>query len=318
MLNELPQYKLPREGDTVGQGRYLLRAMVGFGSSGVVYEAQDRDESATVAVKVMTTLAGLDCFARSRFHHEALVLQKLRHPSVVRILDHGGEAAGVPFIVMDLLRGETLATRLSNRGALNLPEGIKLFSSLLSALAYCHSKGIVHRDLTLRNTVLARCSKGMRLTLVDFGLASDVRECEPIVPDTAYTIGTPTFMAPEQLRGDPPEPTTDVYAFAVALVIGLTGYAPFPREDNLGSYVAKRKGAIRAKCLAAIPLSLQGFVRGCLSPSPKERPRDGGAARLQFEGSRAEYGLGSSGMRPSIGNDATGAGEEPTLRSVVC
>lgn len=313
-------YRSPKTGDVVGRDRFQLRALLGSGSTGMVFEAYDRDESAVVAVKVLTEMAVNDAVAFQRFVREACLMRRLRHPNVVRLLSHAFEHGETPYIVMECLRGETLASRVARCGAMEKDEAIAVFSQVLAGVVHCQSRGIVHRDLNMRNVFLANTNRGpARAILLDFGVAKSWNETQMSVTLAGDAIGTLSFMAPEQMRGVAPEPSIDVYAIGVALALALTGRGPFPRSDALENYLAKRECRIRPECLELLPPELRPFVKRCLAVAPEDRYRSAEIAKRAFDaivGIEATWGPGLVSVKP-LDEDVYATNDEVTTRREV-
>ncbi len=213
-----PEELLPelRPGDVVA-GRFELTRELGRGGFGLVFEARDRELGRLVAFKAIRPIRtrALEKLAKP-LKEEAEAAARLNHPNVVTLHD-SGLFDGTPFLIMELLRGETLSARL-RRGPLPPEEGLNLALQVARGLVAAHSAGVLHRDLKPGNVFL--CDHGP-VKLVDFGLAS-------IMGRASLAAGTPAYMAPEQFRGEPEDARTDVFSAAVVLFESLTGNLPYP------------------------------------------------------------------------------------------
>lgn len=199
--------------------RYELARHIARGGMGDVYEAQDRVLRRAVAVKVFRSASPTD---RARFDAEVRVLAGLDHHGLVRVYDagaHGDDA----FVVLELIDGPSLAACLREGATLPPNEVAGLGASLADALAYIHERGVVHRDVTPSNVL---CDPEGRPRLVDFGIARLLDA--PRITTTSLTVGTPSYMAPEQLQGGAVTPAADVYALGLVLLEALTGRRAFP------------------------------------------------------------------------------------------
>jgi serine/threonine protein kinase/tetratricopeptide (TPR) repeat protein len=200
---------------------YRIVEKIGEGGMGVVYRARDERLDRSVAVKVLHDI-GEDETLRERFLREARVAAQLNHPHVCQIYEIG-EEGGRPFLVMELLQGESLAARLG-QGALPIPEIITIASQTLGALAELHARGFVHRDLKPSNLYLT--PHGVKL--LDFGLARwlDAQAAGGLTV-SGSVMGTPSYMAPEQALGQPITAATDLFAMGVILYEMASGQRPF-------------------------------------------------------------------------------------------
>jgi serine/threonine-protein kinase len=210
-------------------GRYRLDAEIGKGALGVVYRATHAKLDKAVAIKLLHAHCGSDRVMLARFEREAKALAALEHPNVVLVTDYGVEN-GSPYLVMELLEGQTLAERMAD-GALDESVARDLAFPLLQALAYVHASGLVHRDVKPSNVFLQRLKNGAeRLKLLDFGLAKFMLEspdAEPGMTRTGAVLGTPAYMSPEQASGEPADARSDVYAAGVLILEMLAGRTPF-------------------------------------------------------------------------------------------
>ena len=217
---------------------YHLADVIAVGGSGTVYRAERRAFGDTVALKLMHAEHPEGDAERMRFSREAAVLQKLEHPNVVRVLDYGHSESGVPFLVFPLLKGRTLEERIAADGALDWNETGRLALQVLAALDRAHALGIVHRDIKPANIFLTPSMLGEQVQLLDFGLARAVRGgLEVEVTRTGAVVGTPRYMAPEQVRGEQVGQTADIYSFGLVLAEMLTAKPVCTAERELEIYM---------------------------------------------------------------------------------
>ena len=216
----------------IGQtlGHYRVVEKIGEGGMGVVYRAQDERLERDVALKILPAGVLTDETARKRFRKEALALAKLNHPNIGVIHDFDTQG-GVDFLVMEYIPGGTLAERLGG-GPPSEKETLALATQIAAALEEAHEKGIVHRDLKPGNVVVT--PKGQAKVL-DFGLAKLLRPVTAETPTetmsaTAAVAGTLPYMSPEQLRGEPADARTDIYATGVILYELTTGRRPYSEQ----------------------------------------------------------------------------------------
>ena len=281
-------------------GRYRLLRRLGEGGMGVVHEALDTTLGRRVAIKTIRE-AGGDAIARERFLREARAAAALSHPNACQ-LHEIGEHDGQPFLVMELLDGEPLSTRLLG-GPLPPDEAATVMLAVLSALQALHARGLVHRDLKPSNVFLT--PNGVKL--LDFGLArpasTDATATHADLTAPGTLTGTPRYMAPEQLTGDPVTPRTDVYAAGVLFYELLTGHTPFAAPSIIGQ--------------------LQSMLRDeppPLGPSPDIAAFDAVVRRALQRDPQARYASAKE-MAGDVGMDKTrvmsGLPEPPAIKLVV-
>ncbi len=233
-------------GGSVVAGLYRIGARMGSGASGVIYEANRITDGTPVAIKLLRAASAHDTAASDRLRREAEALGLAWHPNVVEVLDHGQLADGTSFLVMELLRGDSLASRLTRRGRLALDELYPIALQLADALVAVHAAGVVHRDLKPSNVFLvkqgamgentqralnaATLMAEERVKVLDFGIARVEWE-EMRITNTGAPMGTPGYMAPEQESGGEVDARSDIYAFGAMIYECLTGETPPPSRD---------------------------------------------------------------------------------------
>jgi serine/threonine protein kinase len=220
--------------DQILVGRYRVCAFLGRGAVGEVYEAEDLELGGRVALKILRPEIARDERVVRRFKQEILLTHRVTHPNVCRMVDlvhHQGSAAGEPvrvFLTMELLRGETLEDLIVRQGPLRPAEALPIVRQITGGLAAAHAAGVIHRDLKSSNVFLVTSPTGPRAVVTDFGLAwSAESESAATLTITGELIGSPAYMAPEQVRGETASPVTDVYALGVVLFEMVTGQLPF-------------------------------------------------------------------------------------------
>jgi serine/threonine-protein kinase len=221
----------PRVGDVVDT-RYELRRLVARGGMGLVFEAHHRFTRRAVALKILPAEVRERPEYRDRLVREAHALTAVRCPGFVEILDGGVCGQHGPYLVLEMLEGRTLDGILASRHVLDVPDAVQLGRQVCDAVAHGHGRGVVHRDLKPSNIFLARAETGEELVkIIDLGVAA-VAEEKLAETDRKLTalhsvIGTPEYMAPEQLFGKPVDGRTDVYAIGMTLYECLTGTLPY-------------------------------------------------------------------------------------------
>ncbi|MGZ3424372.1 MAG: serine/threonine-protein kinase [Polyangiales bacterium] len=252
-------------GQRIGD-RYRVERVLGEGGSAVVWAAHDHESGEDVAVKLLKE-AHAD--RRLRFTREARAAMAITHPSVVRIRDVGNDG-DVPYLVMDLLRGETLDQRLS-RGALPVSTFANLFSRVISAVGAAHALGIVHRDLKPANIFLL---PGDEVRVLDFGLAKLTTSNEPSsVTETGDRLGTPRYMSPEQVQGRRDvDHRSDVWSLGILFHEALAGEHPIPRDTVAQTFDRITRGALPRIEKPGVPSDLVEITQRMLSRDRSARP----------------------------------------------
>ncbi|MDE3246993.1 MAG: serine/threonine protein kinase, partial [Acidobacteriota bacterium] len=245
-------------------GRYQVERVIGRGSMGVVYQAQDPLLKRSVAVKIMQGKRADDSDTIARFKREAEISAKLNHPNIITIYDVGVDPAVGPFLTMEYIVGASLARII--RMELPVDEVMRLLLQAMSALQAAHVAGIVHRDVKPENMLVSQTG---HLKLMDFGLA---RGDQSRLTAEGMLFGTPSYTAPELLTGHSPSPATDRYAFAVTAFEALTGALPYtgPSVGSTLYRIVNDPPAIPAD----LDPGLQALFAKALSKDPAERHPD--------------------------------------------
>ena len=271
-------------------GRYEVLERLGEGGAGVVYRGRQTHLGRFVAIKVLHQHTASSMEWRRRFQREAIALSVLAHPNVVPVTDFGVDH-GVPFLVMELLEGQTLGA-LIKEGPLPLSRALDIARQTLRVLAFSHIKGVVHRDLKPTNVFLqALPDQADHVRLLDFGMAKFVEGSSSRAPAeltrAGVRIGTPAYMSPEQVKGAPTDATTDVYAAGLMLFELLAGRRPFVADSPEGYLAAHlmapvpslaqlRPGLARASLFQAV-------VEQAMAKKPAERFKDAYAMAVALE-----------------------------------
>jgi len=268
----LPLQPVPSATPPASLGPYRIEASIGVGGMGEVFRAYDPRLERTVAIKAIRSgMASAD--AEARFLAEARAASALNHPHIITIHDVGA-ADGVSYMVMEWVNGETLRRKLA-QGSLPLAEVRRVAAAVASALAAAHAAGILHRDLKPENIMLAADG---RIKVLDFGIARRLATAADNLEATSLTssgtlVGTPGYMSPEQVRGEPLDARSDQFAFGAVLYEMATGRRAFP-----GASLADRQAAVllqqpepltRVNPLAPAPL--QWLLERCLAKAPEDR-----------------------------------------------
>jgi eukaryotic-like serine/threonine-protein kinase len=224
---------LPMAGDVVA-GKYVLRQLLGEGGMGVVFLADQVALGRTIAIKLLQPqLAASEALVR-RFYDEAIAASRVQHPGAVPIIDVGTTGAGTPFIAMEYVPGRLLSAVIDEE-ELAVPRALRIVQQLLRTLKAAHAQGVIHADVKSDNVIIESTFDGESTTLIDFGLARIDGEWE----NSGVVSGTPEYMAPELIRGEPPTVASDLYSVGVILYELLTGVTPF--QDHETDEVLRRQ-----------------------------------------------------------------------------
>src|SRR5919199_229933 len=254
----------------LGDAYALERELTGGGMSRV-FVATERSLGRTVVVKVLPPdlAAGLNI---QRFRREIQLAAQLHHPHIVPVLS-AGEAGGLLYYTMPYIEGESLRAALTRRGRLPLRDVVRTLHDVVDALSYAHARGIIHRDIKPENIL----TLGSHALVTDFGVAKALSAALPIsgMTVTGMAIGTPAYMAPEQLAGDPAaDHRMDIYAVGLLAYELLTGASPFAGPSPQATMAAQltRTPDPLHVCCPDVPAPLSAIIMRCLEKQPEHRP----------------------------------------------
>jgi serine/threonine-protein kinase len=284
-------------------GSYRLVCQLGEGGMGTIYVGRHTALNRHVAIKVLRSSLASRKEAVARFFQEADTINRLHHPNIIESIDLVEDVVDGAYVVLELLRGPDLKTRLSE-GPMSIESVLHVGAQIADALGAVHALGIVHRDLKPENLILI---EGDRVKLIDFGIAQIGQQA------TGVAVGTAAYMAPEQAAGRPVDGRADVYSLGVLLFEMVTGRHPFPSQTD-GEYLLRhaetpppRPGKLAPRC----PPALEQVILRCLAKDPDERYPDAAtvASVLRAVDPRARQARGSgvfAGAMLALG--AIGAG----------
>jgi len=255
-------------------GPYEIVGWIGAGGMGEVYRARDPRLGRDVAIKLLPDTFAADRSRLHRFEQEARAVGQLNHPNILAIFDVGTHD-GAPYLVSELLEGESLRGRLQ-RGALSARKAVDYARQIADGLSAAHDKGIVHRDLKPDNLFV---TTGDRIKILDFGIAKLVRPADegggstglPTETEAGMVVGTQGYMSPEQLRGQPVDPRSDLFAFGAILYEMLAGRPAFLRSTAPETMAAILKEDPPPPGWTSVPPALERIVARCLEKSREAR-----------------------------------------------
>jgi tetratricopeptide (TPR) repeat protein len=282
-------------------GPYQVREELARGGMGVVFRAHDPALDRDLALKIVRLEELRSEEAQQRFLREVRIMARLRHRHVISVHAAGVSRQGYPYVAMDLIEGGSLKDRLERQGRLPIEEAVRIGIQLAEALDYAHGRGVWHRDLKPHNVLM----DGDDALLTDFGLAKWVGADAQGLTRSGDRIGTPLYMAPEQVLGDNERvgPATDVYALGATLFHVLTGVRPFTRGslDELFKKIVKEPPASLEKARPEVGPALAKVIHRCLEKRRRDRFQTAGhlaeALRACLEGKAVELDAATAALK---------------------
>jgi serine/threonine-protein kinase len=304
--------------------RFEILELIARGGMGRVYKARQQPLGREVALKVLDPRhqGELDPEFQARFFLEASTSAKLSHPNTVTVFDYGKTNDDIYFIVMELVEGRTLAAMLKDEGALAADRAIHIAVQIARSLREAHGIGVIHRDLKPANVLITRhADETDFVKVLDFGLVKNVAEDDELTQAGLF-MGSPKYMAPEQIQGGHVDGRTDVYALGVMLYLMTTGQVPFDRPNQVQILMAHMREAVPPMARpdgAPIPASLQQIILRCLAKEADARfanmnevinalKHAGSAmgASIQLSGAYSLSDMDLSGMRSVVSTPGSG------------
>ena len=267
-------------------GRFEILGELGAGGMGVVFKARDRELSELVALKMLKQDAFVDERGLEKLKDELKLARKISHPNVLRTFDFG-DADGLPFISMEFVRGVTLKELLEQSDQLPLSAGLHMARQLCRGLAAAHSQAVLHRDIKPENMIIEPTGN---VKLMDFGIAQPIRKRRHEETSGGPIVGTPFYLAPEQLEGKEPDERADIYASGVVFFEIFCGRLPFASDGNLMKIISRKLNEEPAKpsdVWSQIPSALERIISRCLERDRDKRYPDVAALLTDLETMRA-------------------------------
>ena len=281
----------PRE-LTTGElvGAWVVQRTLGRGGFGSVYEVQHARSNVRAALKLLHAHFVTSSEMLARFEREVEVLRRLDHPHIVRLIEAGFSADDRPFLCMELLDGEELSKRIERTGCIARPLALSIFAPLCEAIAVAHEHNIIHRDIKASNVLLCNPldTEGMRVVLLDFGIAKLSDALAPELTASRQSLGTPSCMAPEQIHGLRVDARTDVYALGGLLFHMLTGRLPFSDPSaTMTQYLHLHARRPTVSALAPVSRRLDDVIVRAMAVAPTDR----------FDGPRSLLAAAAAALR---------------------
>src|SRR5690606_16634381 len=261
---------MSQQNQVIFNGRYELHRRLGRGGMAEVYLARDLLLDRPVAVKVLFPALATDAGFVERFRREAQAAANLQHPNIVSVFDWG-EANGTYFIVMEYVEGHTLADTIREEGRLHPDRAAEITADIAAALGFAHRNRVVHRDVKPGNVLLTR-DGGVKVA--DFGIARALSDStDQSLTKTGSVMGTATYFSPEQARGAPVDPRSDIYSLGVVLYEMTTGHPPFAGDSAVAiAYKHVQENPVPPRHLdPALPETLEAITLKCLAKNPANR-----------------------------------------------
>ncbi len=255
-------------------GPYLIHSTLGSGGGGQVYRAEHRLLGRSVAIKVLHAENACSHEGLARFVREARVVNMIRHPAIVDIYEFGELPDSRPYFVMELLEGSDVNQLINSRGRFDPQEMLQIITPVCSALDAAHSAGVVHRDLKANNVNVAIRDGRYVVKLLDFGIAKLLAPDENTagLTQAGSRLGTATAMSPEQIRGEPVDQRTDIYALGVLIFHMLTGRYPFLAPTAQETDRMNLEAPVPRPSLSVpVPPGVDAVVLRCMEKKPDRR-----------------------------------------------
>ncbi|HEY0081392.1 MAG TPA: serine/threonine-protein kinase, partial [Pyrinomonadaceae bacterium] len=261
--------------------KYRLDAELGRGGMGTVYRATRLLIGDTVAVKILHAELVKDAQSAERFRREAQAAARLKHPNVVTVYDFGITDDGLVYLVMELIEGESLRHIIKQNGALPLATAAEITRQICGALDEAHEAQIVHRDMKPDNVIVRQTPHGLRVKVLDFGIAKlrDAALTANNLTQTGTVLGTPFYMSPEQCMGEEVDHRADIYSVGVILYEMLVGAVPFnsPTPTAVAVQHATQQPTSPRAINLSIPAAVEAVVLHALQKRREARPQTAGA-----------------------------------------
>jgi serine/threonine protein kinase len=280
--------------------QYEVLSVLGQGGMSIIYKARHRQMDRLVAIKILQPQLAASEQHLKRFTREAEVLSRFDHPNIVKVWSYGIIEGTKPYLVMEFIDGQTLASLLKEKGPLAIERFITVFELVLKGLAHAHEQGIVHRDLKPSNLMIAGSNSEI-VKIVDFGIARILEEDQKLTK-TGAVLGTPAYMSPEQCSNHKLDERSDIYSISCAMYESLSGAPPFSDENALGlmmKHLQENPSPLAICAETAAGRSIDRMVRTGLNKEPSQRYQN--AAEMLDELNRIASGQEAVGVPRSAG-----------------
>jgi serine/threonine-protein kinase len=294
-------------------GRYEAKRLLGEGGMGRVYLARQLDLGRDVVVKVMHDHISTDPKFCDRFQRETILMARFHHPGAVTLYDASLTDPNGPCIVMEYVKGVNLETLLARNGRMNAPRVGRILGELCEVLQAAHDEGIIHRDLKPANLMIVDPDTPReRIKVMDFGLAKlvEAEHCRKVTDTNVdFAVGTPGYIAPEQVRGEEMDHRGDLYSVGVMMYELLTGRLPFTGPNSMDILLAHATEPpptfAELGLKGWVPREIEELVMQCLAKDPEDRPQSGRELAERFDTAlaRAQSRMDADPPRPAPSGD---------------
>lgn len=292
-------------GSTIA-GKYHIDAKLGAGGMGTVYRASRLLIGDEVAIKILHSEQS-EPRAAERFRREAQAAARLKHPNAVTIYDFGVTDEGLQYLVMELVEGESLRRILQQKGPLTPSAAAEIMNQVCAALDEAHRHHVLHRDLKPDNIIVNVTDGGLRVKVLDFGIAKLRDDAAGNLTQTGSILGTPHYMSPEQCVGEELDSRSDIYSLGVVLYEMLTGVVPF-RSPSSAAVVVQHVNQLppSPRALnASITMSVELAVLHALEKNREARPQSAGALAVEFAAAVKGVGFAAAASIGAVGENAS-------------
>ena len=262
---------------------YRIESEIGRGGMGVVYRAHHLALDRECALKLISPSLSNDPRFRERFQRESRLAASLEHPNVVQV-DHAGDEGGLLYLAMRLVEGSDLRRMVEAEGPLDLGRAARLLGGVAAGLDAAHARGLIHRDVKPANVLVETVRGGERVFLTDFGVSRTTGK-GGTVTSSGELLGSPDYMAPEQIEGDPVDHRADIYALGCVLHFAVTGQPPFPRDNDMAKLFAHGNAPRPrpSEALPSLPDALDRVVAQAMAVDPAQRYENAGQLAADLE-----------------------------------
>lgn len=276
---------MPSTGDIIAD-RYRIVAQIGKGAMGTVYRVEHVQIGKPMAVKLLHRELEQNTEHVTRFHREAESASKLNHPNTVQVFDFGRSKSGWLYLAMEYVAGPDLGKLFQKEGALPFGRAAYLCSQVAASVADAHAVGIVHRDLKPENIVVSQRADGELVKVLDFGLAKLFEsKLESQVTGSGTIVGTPSYMSPEQIRGEELDGRSDIYSIGAIMYEAVVGRPPFEATNPIGvlsKHLTERPALPSTRSPLSVPTEADQIIARCLHKEREQRYSTAEELRLEL------------------------------------